>query len=104
MPGVDFHQLRKRITMRQVLDLMAFEPQHCRGDQWYGGCPWHDSQSHRPRHFSVNLASGRYYCHRCQRHGNQLELWAAFRRQPLYPASINLCQQLGIEVPWITRW
>ena len=104
MPGVDFDKLRKQITMEQVLDLLGFKPCQRTGDQCYGGCPLHESTSTRPRCFSVNVAIGRYRCHRCRRHGNQLELWAAATKLPLYQAAIDLCRALDMEVPWIHRW
>ena len=40
----------------------------------------------------------------CQSHGNQLELWAAVNKLPMYEAAIDLCRALGHEVPWIGRW
>jgi hypothetical protein len=52
----------------------------------------------------VNVAIGRYYRHRCHRHGHQLELWAAATGLLLYPASIDLCAALGREVPQMERW
>lgn len=103
MRGVDFSRLRAEITMEQVLNLLQFEPSHRRGHQWYGDCPLHDSTSHRHRSFSVNVAIGRYYCHQCHSHGNQLELWAAATKLPVHPAAIALCRLLGREVPWIRR-
>ena len=104
MPGIDFDRLRREITMEQVLNLLGFEPSPRTGDQWYGRCPLHESAAGRSRPFSVNVALGRYYCHKCHSHGNQLELWAAFTRLPLHPAMIDLCRLLGREVPWIHRW
>ena len=104
MPGIDFSKLRAEITMEQVLDLLGFQPLHRRGHQWYGCCPLHDCTSRRPRFFSVNVAMGRYYCHRCHHHGHQIELWAAATGLRLYPAAIDLCTALGGEVPWIHRW
>ena len=104
MPGIDFNRLRAEITMKQVLDLLGFEPIHRRGDQWYGACPLHDCRCRRPRFFSANVATRRYYCHQCYSYGNQLELWAAFTKRLLHPATIDLCHQLGREVPWIHRW
>jgi DNA primase len=100
VPGIDFNRLRAEIMMEQVLRLLCFEPATRSGHQWYGRCPLHDCASRRRRSFSVNVAIGRYYCHACRRHGNQLELWAAFTQQPLHPAAINLCRALAHAVPW----
>jgi CHC2 zinc finger len=104
MPGIDFNRLRREIRMEEVLRLIGFEPCHRAGDQWAGQCPLHESRAGRRRPFSVNLAIGRYCCHKCRSQGNQLELWAAFTRLSLYPAAIDLCRLLGREVPWIHRW
>ena len=104
MPGIDFRRLRRETTMPQVLDLLGFECLHRRGDQWYGYCPLHESPTRRRREFSVNVALGCYYCHKCHSKGDQLALWAAANRQPLYPAAIQLCHRLGREVPWLHRW
>ena len=89
--------------MEQVLSLLRFQPLSRSGVQWYGVCPLHECRSRRDRCFSVNVALGRYYCHRCHSHGNQLELWAAATKLPLHQDAIDLCRQLGREVPWIRR-
>jgi DNA primase len=96
--------LRAEITMEQVLALLGFEASARRGVQRYGACPLHRSARQRTRCFSVNVATGRYYCHGCGSHGNQLELWAAVIKLPLHQAAIDLCERLGREVPWIRRW
>jgi DNA primase len=104
VPGVDFDRVRSEITMEQVLSLLEFQPWKRSGLQWYGRCPLHESTSGRCRSFSVNLAIGRYSCHRCHSHGNQLELWAAATKLPLHQAAIDLCHRLGRDIPWIGRW
>jgi DNA primase len=88
--------------MPQVLETIGFTPTRWTGDQWYGPCPLHAARHQRELTFSVNVATGRYYCHRCHSHGNQLELWAAFTGQTLHPAVIQLCHALGRDVPWIS--
>jgi DNA primase len=103
VPAVDFDRLRTVIGMEQVLDLIGFKPVGRTGSQWYGCCPLHESRSRCSRSFSVNVALGRYYCHRCHSHGNQLELWAAATQLPLHRAAIDLCQRLGREVLWLRR-
>lgn len=104
MPGIDFDRLRAEIKIEQVLHLLRFEPTRRTGPQWYGRCPLPECESARSRSFSVNVALGRYDCHRCQSAGNSLELWAEATGQPLHPAAIALCGRLGLEVPWIRRW
>jgi len=102
--GVDFDRVRAEITMEQVLSLLGFQPSKRSGLQWYGRCPLHESTSERCRSFSVNLAIGRFYCHHCRSHGNQLELWAAATKPPLHHAAIDLCLRAGRDVPWIRHW
>lgn len=104
MPGIDFNVLRQEITMQQVLDLIDFQPTGHTGSQLRGPCPVHGSRSPRSRSLSVNLALGRYHCHKCGSQGNPLELWAAVKQTTLYDASIDLCRALGRDAPWIDRW
>jgi DNA primase len=104
VPGVDFECVRREITMEQVLDLLGFAPVQRSGVQWYGRCPLHESRSGHRRSFSVNVALGRYFCHGCRSHGNQLELWAAATKLPLHQAALDLCHRLGHDIPWIRRW
>ena len=104
MPGVDFDRVRADVTMEQVLDLLGFAPTKRSAAQWYGHCPLRGCASGRRGSFSVNVALGRYFCHRCRSQGNALELWAAATNAPLHQAAVDLCQRLGREVPWLRRW
>jgi DNA primase len=104
MPGIDFNSLRQEITMEQVLDLLGFQCIHRRGDQWYGYCPLHKSQDKHRRAFSVNVREGCYYCHKCRSRGDQFTLWANVTKMPLHPAVVELCNRLGLDVPWLYRW
>jgi DNA primase len=90
--------------MEDVLNALGFQRASRSGDQLHGPCLVHGSASPRSRTFSVNLSSGRYYCHKCHSRGNQLELWAAVHKLSLYEAAVDLCRALGREVPWIHRW
>ena len=105
MTGIDYAAIRQRITIRRVLELIEYQPTVMRGDQWRGPCPLetHASARDRDRCFSVNLARNVFLCFRCQCSGNQLDLWTAVTAQPLYPASIELCQRAGIEVPSVSQ-
>jgi hypothetical protein len=104
MPGVDFNVLRREITMQQVLDVIGFRATYPDGDQLHGPCPVHGSTSKHSRAFSVNLSEGRYYCHKCESHGNQFALYAAVGNITVYQAAVTLCHVLGRNVPWIKRW
>ena len=104
MPGVDFRVLRREITMEQVLNQLGIVPASRSAHQCHGPCPVHGSTSAGSRSLSVNLETGRYYCHKCKSHGNQLELWAAVHQLQIHEAAIDLCRALGRDVPWIERW
>ena len=104
MAGIDFNALRNTITMEEVLNRIGFEPVSRTGDQLHGPCLVHGSSSPQSTTFSVNLRMGRYYCHKCQSKGNQLELWAAVHQLAIYDAAVDLCRALGRDVPWIKRW
>jgi DNA primase len=104
MPGVDFNLLRAEISVNDVLKQLGFQPTSRSGDQLHGPCPVHGSMSPGSRTFSVNLATGRYYCHKCHSRGNQLELWAAVHKLSMYEAAVDLCRALAREVPRIHRW
>ncbi len=100
MPGINFRQLREKISIVQVLDLLRFEPVHRQGEQWYGYCPLHPSEPRHRRTFSVNVEKNCYYCHRCHSHGDQFTLWSEATKMPIRQATIELCRQLQRDVPW----
>lgn len=104
MPGVDFNALRAEIAMEQVLNQLGFTPTSRSGSQLHGPCPVHGSTSNTSRTFSVNVETGRYFCHKCNSQGNQLELWAAVHKLSIHDAAIDLCRALGRDVPEIKRW
>ena len=43
MPGIDFDRVRAEITLQEVLQLLGFQPNRGRGDQWYGRGPFNSS-------------------------------------------------------------
>jgi DNA primase len=105
MAAIDYAAIRRRIAIRRVLELIAYQPTSTRGDQWRGPCPLepHVLARRGDRYFSVNLARNLFHCFRCRRSGNQLDLWAAITQLPLYPATLDLCRRIGIEPPTISQ-
>jgi DNA primase len=103
MPGIDFKLLRDELNMEEVLDALGWVATRRGGPQLRGPCPVHGS-GQGSESLSVNLESGRYFCHKCKSHGHQLELWAAVHRQTIFEAAQDLCRALQKEIPWITRW
>jgi DNA primase len=109
MPGIDYRRLRARISMRDVLTLLGFQPTRVRGAQVRGPCPLHGESQHPTslgRHggrasasFSAHLEKHIYRCFVCGAHGNQLDLWAAAQRLPLHAAALNLCQAAQLDPP-----
>ena len=102
MPGLDYAELRARITMEEVLELVGFRPLERKGSRVRGRCLFECGDS--PRDFVANLAVRRYRCFGCRRCGNQLELWARIQDMPFHQAALRLCQRLNIDPPLIHRW
>ena len=101
MPGLDYRAARASIPLAAVLDLIGWPPRWRRGYQQRGPCPLHDSRSPTSRVFAVHLGKHVYHCFGCGAGGNALDLWAAWTRQSLHAAVLDLCQRLGRPVPWL---
>jgi len=99
MPGIDYRQLRRQITMSRVLDLLGFQPTWQHGPQLRGPCPIPGCHSTSPRPFSAHLTRQIYHCFACRSHGNPLDLWAAVRSLPLHAAALDLCQAAHLVSP-----
>jgi hypothetical protein len=102
---LDYPAIRRRISIRRVLELLGYQPVIQRGPQWRGPCPLccdRDAPAH-PRCFSVHVGRDLFQCFRCRRAGNQLDLWAHFHGLSLYPATLDLCHRLDIAPIQLTN-
>jgi DNA primase len=104
MAGVDYRVVQSRVPMARVLVWLGFVAQRAAGEQLRGPCPVHGSPSSRSHSFSVHLRRGVCRCFKCGFTGNQIQLWARLKGMTVYEAALDLCQQAGIEVPWIKHW
>lgn len=101
MPAIDYHELRKLISIEQVLELAAFVASDHSGSQVRGPCPVHCGSSSKSRSFSANYAKNTFQCFKCGAMGNQLDLWMAVTKLPVHEAALDLCARLGIDPPSI---
>jgi len=101
MPGIDYHQVRRQVSMTQVLDLLGFQATGRRGPQLRGACPIPGCCSTSNRTFSVHLTRQVYRCFACDSHGNPLDLWASVHSLPLHTATVDLCRTAGLPLPWL---
>jgi DNA primase len=103
MPALDYRRARAQLRLADVLRLIGYQPGWRRGQQGRGPCPLHGSRSAGSRVFAVHLGKNLFHCFGCGIGGNALDLWAAWRRLPLYAAVLDLCACLHQEVPWLER-
>ena len=101
MPGINLRQVRREITIQQVLDLLGFVPTACYGLRLRGPCPIHGDCRPQSRVFSAHLGCHRFRCFRCHSAGTQLDLWAAVHGLSIYAAAKDLCDRLRIPVPYL---
>jgi DNA primase len=99
MPGIRFAGVRATVTMAEVLGLVGFVPRETSGDRVCGPCPVHHSTSPSGRSFSVNLRLCIYMCFKCGSCGNHPDPYAAATGRGLFEAAVELCQQLGRDIP-----
>jgi DNA primase len=98
MKWLDYAAIRHAITMRQILELIAYQPTRIVGNQWRGPCPICRSSSPTKRFpFSVDVRKQLFRCFHCHRSGNVLDLWMAITKLPLPRATCDLCSQLHIQ-------
>jgi len=95
--GIDYRALREAVSITQVLDLCDWRPVSRSGPQLRGPCPIHKSSSEHSRSLSVNTERNLFQCFGCGKKGNQLDLWVAISRQPLFTAALDLARRLQIE-------
>jgi DNA primase len=101
MPAIRFADVRARVALAEVLDLLGFVPCESSGDQVRGPCPVHHATSVKSRSFSANLKQNIYKCFKCGSCGNQLDLYARATGLSLFEATVALCEQLDREIPWM---
>jgi DNA primase len=104
MPGIDYAAIRSQISMADVLRLIGFRPLESQGDELRGPCPIHGSTSPHSRSFAANVNKNTFRCFKCGAKGNQLDLWVAVSKLPLFEAARDLCEKAGIDVPEVRRW
>lgn len=101
MPGIDFRQVRDRVAIGEVLELLHFQAVRSWRGQVRGPCPLHGSRTPTSCTFSAHLSRNVFQCFKCGAAGNALDLWAAATRQNVYAAALDLCNRLHREVPWL---
>jgi DNA primase len=99
--AIDFRELRTLVRIADLLRLLDWKPVERHGDQLRGPCFMHGSSSENSRSLSVNLSKNAYRCFAacCGSQGNQLDLYAAATKLPLYQASLEICDRLGLAPP-----
>lgn len=97
---MDYAELRRAVSIRQVLDLLGWAPVSRHGSQLRGPCPIHRSGNERSRSFSVNVEKNVFRCFKpgCSQ-GNQLDLYALATGLPLLDAAHQLCERIGLAAP-----
>jgi hypothetical protein len=101
MPSLDYRAARALLPLADVLTLLGFVPARRHRAPLRGHGPLHRARSAARRSFAAHLGKSAWYCFRCGRGGNALDLWAAATQQPLHAAVLDLCQRLGRDVPWL---
>ena len=101
--AIDYVEVRRRIGIVAVLELLEWPPVTRAGVQLRGPCPIHGSSSPHSRNLSVSTAKNAFKCFGCGCQGNQLDLFALARGLPIYRAAVELCERAGVELPRLSK-
>jgi DNA primase len=96
---IDLAELRRRVPIARVLELVGFRPVRCSGAERRGPCPIHPAALPHSRSFAANVEKNLFHCFHCGAAGNALDLYAAVHRTTIYRAAVELCERLNIDVP-----
>jgi hypothetical protein len=99
LPPLNFARLREMVPITQMLEHLNWDPRKRRGDEWRGGCPFHEEKDTKSEAFAIETKKSLYCCHRCGSQGNVLDLWIAFCGKPILAAGWDLVQTFGLEPP-----
>jgi DNA primase len=100
MPGIDFDQVKRLISMDDVLNELHWRPLSRTGAEERGRCPIHGSTNPRSRSFAVNRTANLFCCFSCGAGGNHLDLFMSAAKLDIHAAAAELCRRLGIDVPY----
>jgi DNA primase len=101
MPLINLIRVKEMVSFGAVLELLHWRHVRTEAGWQRGGCPIHQRGREHGDAFAVR--EGGWHCHSCGRHGDQLALWAEANGLDLFPAVLDLCKKLGVEVPYIPR-
>ena len=101
---VDFGALKARVSIVELLESIGWEPLRIRrgGKELRGPCPIHNSSSATSLIFSVTPSRNIFKCFKCEAGGDTIALAAylfGIPRDQRVKAAVELCKQLGIEIP-----
>ena len=101
---IDFAELKATVPITALLELMHWEPARTQqgGSELRGPCPVHGSTSETSTTFSVNTEKNNWHCFKCDEGGNTLDLAAHhfnIPREQSVRVAVELCKELGIEIP-----
>ena len=98
MPSINYHELKRRVSMYEVLHLIDWTPRYRRGPAVRGRCPLcNEDRPGRRRPFSADTDKNMWHCFGCKAHGNQIELFARVTRQTFYQAALDLVNRLDLS-------
>lgn len=97
MKAIDFREVRLRVSLDNVLNLLGRTVQKRYGQRGYGPCPLGCSGYKRCASFDFEL--NLWFCHHCFEGGNQLDLYCKAENLLPYYAAVRLCGEMGIDVP-----
>jgi DNA primase len=103
MPSIDYDSVKRTYPLMAYLTAMGWVANHHEGDWWTGPCPLHGHPNNRSRSFHVHEQFNGWHCHVCKVGGSVLDLSMRLKRLSITDAALDVCQTLGLPVPYLSN-
>jgi len=94
---LDFRLLNEQLNVYEVARALDLHQFHGQSAYWRGECPFHQSTSRKPRSLKIDPGSRKWYCHKCHRGGDLIDLWAGVRGISLIAAAAQMSVEFRIH-------
>jgi hypothetical protein len=95
---IDFKRFKESVAFADVFRLLRWKSSAVQAGRLRGPCPLCGG-SEKSQRFSVDLDGKKWFCLKCKKGGNHLDLYLQAKDLSLYDGATDLAAALGMRLP-----